>query len=50
MYNSNRSIGLGILALIVLAVLYYIWAYIVAFLAIVGAAQVFRVWRNHHGR
>jgi len=50
MDNSNRTIGLGILALIVLFVLYYIWPYVIGFLAVVGAAQVYRVWRNHYGR
>ena len=50
MENSNRLIGLGIIAIIVIAVLYYIWPYLVGFLAVVGGAQVYRVWRNHYGR
>ena len=50
MQNSNRTIGLGILALLVIVILYYIWPYLVGFLAVVGAAQVYRVWKNHYGR
>ena len=50
MENSNRTIGLGILALIVLFVLYYIWPYVIGFLAVVGGAHVYRGWRNHYGR
>ena len=47
---SNRTIGLGILTLAVLIILYLIWPYIVGFLAVVGAAQVYRVCRNRLGR
>ena len=50
MQNSNRMIGLGLLALVVIFILYEIWPYLVGFLAVVGAAQVYRVWRNHYGR
>ena len=50
MQNSNRAIGLGMLALAAIVVLYYIWPYLVGFLAVVGAAQVYRVWHNHRGR
>jgi hypothetical protein len=50
MQNKNRMIGLGILALVLLVLLYYIWPYLVGFLAIVGAGQVYRVWRDHFGR
>ena len=50
MENSNRLIGLGILTLIVIVILYYIWPYLIGFLAVVGGAQVYRVWRNHYSR
>ena len=50
MQNSNRLIGLGILALVGSFILYEIWPYLVGFLAVVGAAQVYRLWRDHHGR
>ena len=49
MQNSNRNLGLGLLALVVLVILYYIWPYLVGFLAVVGAAQVYRVWRKYYG-
>ena len=50
MHCSNRAIGLGVLTLIGLVLLYYIWPYLVGFLAIVGAAQVYRVWHDRFGR
>ena len=46
MYNTNRSFGLGLLALAIIAVLYFIWPYLVGFLTVVGAVQVYRVWRD----
>ena len=50
MQNTNRALGLGFLALATLVVLYYIWPYLVGFLAVVGAGQVYRVWRDHFRR
>ena len=50
MQNSDRAIGWGILVLIAIVVLYYIWAYVVGFLAVVGAVQMYHVWRNRLGR
>ena len=50
MHNSNRTIGLGVLALVALVVLYYLWNYLIAFLAVVGAVQVYHVCRNRLGR
>jgi len=50
MQNSNRMIGLGILTLVVIFILYEIWPYLVGFLAVVGAAQVYRFWRERYGR
>lgn len=50
MQNSNRTLGLGMLALAGLVVFYLIWPYLVGALAIVGAVQVYCVWRNRLGR
>ena len=50
MQNSNRTIGLGVLAFVVLVVLYYLWNYLIAFLAVVGAVQVYHVCRRRLGR
>jgi len=47
---SNRTIGLGIVSLAVIVIVYLIWPYVVGFLAVVGAAQVYRVCRNRLGR
>ena len=47
--STNQLIGMGILALVVIFILYEIWPYLVGFLAVVGAAQIYRVWRNHYG-
>jgi uncharacterized membrane protein YccC len=47
---QNRTLGLGILALVALIILYCVWPYLVGFLTVVGAAQVYRFWRNHYGR
>ena len=47
---SNRTIGLGLFALAVIIILYLIWPYLIGFLAVVGAAQVYRVARNRLGR
>jgi len=49
MQNSNRTIGLGILAIVVIFILYEIWPYIVDFLTVVGGVQVYRVWRKYYG-
>jgi hypothetical protein len=46
----EQIIGLGLLALLAFVVLWLIWRYLVGFLAVVGAVQVYRVWRNHTGR
>lgn len=50
MQNSNRAIGQGALALVGIVVLYYIWNYLIAFLAVVGAVQVYHVCRKRLGR
>jgi len=50
MENSSRMIGLGIFALAGIVIFYYVWPYLVGFLAVVGAVQVYRVWKNHYGR
>jgi len=46
----EQIIGRGILALVLIAVIYFIWPYIVGFLAVVGAFQIYRVWRHYTGR
>jgi len=46
----EQIIGRGLLALTALVVLWFIWPYIVGFLAFVGAFQIYRVWRNHTHR
>ena len=48
--STNQLIGIGILTLFVIVILYEIWPYLIGFLTVVGAAQVYRVWRNHYGR
>ena len=50
MHDTPRIFGLGLLALIVLVLLYLIWPYLIGFLAVVGAAQVYRVWHNRFRR
>ena len=35
--------------LIAAGLVYELWPYITGFLAVVGAAQVYRVWRNRFG-
>ena len=47
--STNQLIGLCILALVVIFILYEIWSYLVGFLAVVGATQIYWVWRNHYG-
>ena len=47
MPNSNRLLGLGFLALVLLCLLYLIWPYLIGFLAVVGAVQIYQVWRRH---
>jgi hypothetical protein len=50
MQSPDRTIARGILALGIIIALYLVWPYVVLFLSIVGAAQVYRVWRNRIGR
>jgi hypothetical protein len=47
--NPNRNLGLGLLALALLAVIYFIWPYLVGFLAVIGAVRIYRVWRQRSG-
>ena len=48
MHPTHRTIGLGLLVLAALVLLYYVWDYLIGFLAVIGAAQVYRVWRIHY--
>jgi hypothetical protein len=50
MPKPNHAMGLGFLALALIVVLYYIWPYLVGFLTVVGAAQIYCVCRNRSGR
>ena len=50
MQNSNRTIGLGVLAFVALVGLDSLWNSLIAFLAVVGAGQVYHVCRNRLGR
>ncbi|HEV2693040.1 MAG TPA: hypothetical protein VG347_09125 [Verrucomicrobiae bacterium] len=45
MQNPDR-IGQGVLVLVVLVLLYYVWPYIEGGLALVGAVQLYHVWRK----
>ena len=45
MQNQDR-IGQGVLVLIVLALVYWLWPYIEGGLALVGAVQIYYVWRK----
>jgi hypothetical protein len=49
MQNSNRLLGLGVLALVVLYLLYLVWPYLIGFLAVVGAVHLYQVWRRRAG-
>ena len=46
MEHSSRTIGRGLLSLVAIVAIYYAWSYLIGFLAVVGAAQVYRVWRD----
>lgn len=43
-------IGQGVLVLAVIALLYYLWPYLVGGLAFIGAVQLYHIWRNRIGR
>lgn len=45
MQNHDR-IGRGVLVLVVLVLLYYVWPYLVGGLALIGAVQLYHVWRK----
>ena len=38
-----------VMVLVIIGMVYELWPYITGFLAVVGAAQVYRVWRNRFG-
>jgi hypothetical protein len=46
MFKPEHSFTFGLLALIVLVVLYLIWPYVVGFLACVGAYTLYQCWRG----
>jgi hypothetical protein len=43
-------IGRGDLVLAVIVLLYWLWPYLVGRLALIGAVQLYHVWRNRIGR
>jgi hypothetical protein len=47
---NQRSLGLGMIALVGLILLYYLWPYLIGGLAVIGGVQVYLVWRHHNGR
>jgi hypothetical protein len=46
----EQIIGLALMALAAIVVVFLIWPYLVGFLAIVGAVQLYHVWHNHSRR
>jgi uncharacterized membrane protein HdeD (DUF308 family) len=42
----EQIIGLGLMALAAIVVVLLIWPYLVGFLAVVGAVQIYHVWRK----
>ena len=49
MPNAEHYFFYGVAALVALILLYYLWPYLIGFLAVVGADQIYRVWRHHSG-
>jgi len=47
MEDLALSIGLIILALLAVSLVWSTWPFIVGALALIGAARVYWVWRNH---
>jgi hypothetical protein len=48
MQNLDRIIGLTVLALILIVLIYYLWPYLIGFLAAVGAAQIYHLYKHHN--
>jgi hypothetical protein len=48
--HLNKHIKLGIISLLLIGVLWFIWPFVVGFLAIVGAVRIYRLWQNHSRR
>jgi len=46
----EQSIIFCLLALAAIVIVWLTWQYIVAFLAVVGAVQIYHVWRKHSWR
>ena len=44
--QPQPRIGLGVLALVVIVLLYYVWPYLVGGLALIGAVQLYHAWRK----
>jgi len=50
MQNNHQSLGRGVIVLIALILLYYLWPYLIGGLAVIGGVQLYLVWRHHNGR
>jgi hypothetical protein len=44
--QHHAQIGRGVIVLVVLVLLYYVWPYLVGGLALIGAVQLYHVWRK----
>jgi len=44
--ESHHRMGQGVIALVLLVLLYYVWPYVVGGLALIGAVQLYHVWRK----
>jgi hypothetical protein len=45
--NWEQIIGLALMVLAAIVVVFLIWPYLVGFLAIVGAVQIYHIWKKH---
>jgi len=48
--QKPELIGRGVLAVALIALLYYYWPYVEGGLALIGAVQLYHVWRHRTGR
>lgn len=49
MQDIRHYFDLSLLVLVLLVLFYYLWPYCIAFLTVVGAIQMYHVWRRHWG-
>ena len=50
MENLPYILSLIILAVVVIGLIWNLWSCVIGFLALIGLAQVYWVWRNRYGR